>query len=98
LIQNSLRRGTRIYRYGGEEFVIILNRISQEEALKVVDRIVKETCESKLLYKGHDIHLTLSAGIAFHRQGISADALLEAADKALYEAKRNGKNCFRIAP
>jgi len=98
LIQNSLRRGTRIYRYGGEEFVVILNRISKEEALKAVDRIIKETCESKLLYKGHDIHLTLSAGIASHTQGISADALLEATDKALYEAKHSGKNCFRIAP
>jgi len=98
LIQNSLRRGTRIYRYGGEEFVVILNRISKDEALKAVDRIIKETCESKLLYKGHDIHLTLSAGIASHTQGICADALLEAADKALYEAKHSGKNCFRIAP
>ena len=98
LIQNSLRRGTRIYRYGGEEFVAILNRISKDEALKAVDRIIKETSDSKLLYKGHDIHLTLSAGIVSHTQNISADALLEAADKALYEAKRSGKNCFRIAP
>lgn len=98
LIQNSLRRGTRIYRYGGEEFVVILNRISLEETIKAVDRIIQETSDSKLLYKGHDIHLTLSAGIASHIQGISADALLDRADKALYEAKKSGKNCFRIAP
>ncbi|MBP6324468.1 MAG: GGDEF domain-containing protein [Sulfurospirillum sp.] len=98
LIQNSLRRGTRIYRYGGEEFVVILNRTSLEEALNVVDRIIKETCDSKLLYKGHDIHLTLSAGLASHTQDISADELIERADKALYEAKKSGKNCFRIAP
>lgn len=98
LIQNSLRRGTRIYRYGGEEFVVILNRISLEETVKAVDRIIQETSDSKLLYKGHDIHLTLSAGIASHIQGISADALLDRADKALYEAKKSGKNCFRIAP
>ncbi len=98
LIQNSLRRGTRIYRYGGEEFVVILNRTSLEEALSVVDRIIKETCDSKLLYKGHDIHLTLSAGIASHTQNTSADELIERADKALYEAKKSGKNCFRIAP
>ena len=98
LIQNSLRRGTRIYRYGGEEFVVILNRTSLEEALSVVDRIIKETCDSKLLYKGHDIHLTLSAGLASHTQDISADELIEKADKALYEAKKSGKNCFRIAP
>lgn len=98
LIQNSLRRGTRIYRYGGEEFVVILNRISLEETIKAVDRIIRETSDSKLLYKGHDIHLTLSAGIASHTQNISADTLLERADKALYEAKKSGKNCFRIAP
>jgi len=97
LIQNSLRRGTRIYRYGGEEFVVILNRTSQEEAIKVVDRIIKETCDSKLLYKNHDIHLTLSAGICSHHHSMSADDLLDKADKALYEAKRSGKNCFRSA-
>lgn len=97
LIQNSLRRGTRIYRYGGEEFVVILNRTSYEEACKIVERIIKETCDSKLLYKNHDIHLTLSAGMCSHQQNMSADELLEKADKALYEAKHNGKNCFRSA-
>ena len=97
LIQNSLRRGTRIYRYGGEEFVVILNRTSFDEATKIVERIIKETSDSKLLYKNHDIHLTLSAGICSHKQNISADDLLDKADKALYEAKRSGKNCFRSA-
>lgn len=97
LIQNSLRRGTRIYRYGGEEFVVILNRVSHQEALSIVERIIHETCDSKLLYKGHDIHLTLSAGIASYTPNISAEELLEKADKALYEAKKDGKNCFRIA-
>ncbi len=97
LIQNSLRRGTRIYRYGGEEFVVILNRTSLEEALKVVDRIIKETCDSKLLYKGHDIHLTLSAGLCSHVQDISADEIIDRADKALYEAKHSGKNCYKVA-
>ncbi len=97
LIQNSLRRGTRIYRYGGEEFVVILNRTSREEAHKIVDRIIKETSDSKLLYKNHDIHLTLSAGICSHQHPMSVDDLLDKADKALYEDKRNGKNCFRSA-
>lgn len=97
LIQNSLRRGTRIYRYGGEEFVVILNRTSRDEATKVVERIIKETSDSKLLYKNHDIHLTLSAGICSHQRHMSADDLLDKADKALYEAKHSGKNCFRSA-
>ena len=97
LIQNSLRRGTRIYRYGGEEFVVILNRTTYDEATKIIDRIIKETCDSKLLYKGYDIHLTLSAGICSHQKGISADELLDRADKALYTAIKSGKNCFRSA-
>ena len=97
LIQNSLRRGTRIYRYGGEEFVVILNRTAYDEATKIVGRVIKETCDSKLLYKGHDIHLTLSAGICSHQKGMSADEILDRADKALYVAKESGKNCFRSA-
>ena len=97
LIQNSLRRGMRIYRYGGEEFVVILNRTSLDEAVKIIDRILKETSDSKLLYKNHDIHLTLSAGICSHRQNMSVDEILDKADKALYEAKKSGKNCFRSA-
>lgn len=95
LIQNSLRRGTRIYRYGGEEFIVILNRMSRDEANKIVDRIIKETCESKLLYKGHDIHLTLSGGICSHRKNMLAEDFLEKVDKALLEAKQDGKNCYR---
>jgi len=97
LIQNSLRQGTRIYRYGGEEFVIILNHTSYEEASKIVARIIKEISDSKLLYKSNDIHLTLSAGIGSHIKGITAEELLDKADKALYEAKEAGKNCFRSA-
>jgi len=97
LIQNSLRCGTRIYRYGGEEFVIILNRTSYEEAAKIVERIIKEVSDSKLLYKSNDIHLTLSAGICSHIKNITAEELIDKADKALYEAKKDGKNCFRSA-
>lgn len=97
LIQNSLRRGTRLYRYGGEEFVVILNRMSLEEAKRVIERIIAETSDSKLLYKNHDIHLTLSAGMCSHKQNITAEELIDKADKALYEAKRSGKNCFRSA-
>ncbi|MDD3323730.1 MAG: GGDEF domain-containing protein [Sulfurospirillaceae bacterium] len=96
LIQNSIRRGTRVYRYGGEEFIVILNRTSFEEAEKTVGRIIQETSDSKLLYKGHSIHLTLSAGLASHEKGISAEALLEKVDKALYDAKKNGKNCYKV--
>jgi len=96
LIQNSLRKGIKVYRYGGEEFVILLNRTTIEEVKSSICRIIKEIASSKLLYKGHDIHLTISAGIASHKKGDTPEMLLERADKALYQSKKDGKNCYRV--
>jgi len=96
LMQNSLRKGVRVYRYGGEEFVILLNRSNEKNCIKAVDRIIKIANESKLLYKGHTIHLTLSAGIGKHNKGDSVNSLIDRADNALYLAKNSGKNCFKI--
>jgi diguanylate cyclase (GGDEF)-like protein len=96
LIQSSLRKGVKVYRYGGEEFIIILNRTTLEEAKNSIDRIILETSESKLLYKGHNIHLTISAGIAAYKKGDTPEILVEKADAALYEAKKAGKNCSRV--
>lgn len=95
LLQSSLRRGTRVYRYGGEEFIIILNRTEHVEAIRTVERILKETSESKLFYKGNNIHLTLSAGITSHQKGDTPETFIDRADKGLYRAKDDGKNCFR---
>ncbi len=97
LIKNSLRNGTKIYRYGGEEFIIILNRVTLEDTCKTVQRILDAISSSKLLYKGHEINLTLSAGIGQYKQNDTSQTLLEKADKALYDAKKSGKNCFKVA-
>ncbi len=96
LIQNSIRKGIRIYRYGGEEFIIILNRTTETDGIKVAERIIKNAYESKLLYKGNTIHLTLSAGIAKHIKSDCAETIIDRADNALYLAKKAGKNCFKI--
>ncbi len=96
LIQSSLRKGIKVYRYGGEEFIIILNRTTLEEAKNSIDRIILETSESKLLYKGHNINLTISAGIASYKKGDTPESLIEKADSALYEAKDAGKNCSKV--
>lgn len=96
LLESSLRKGVKVYRYGGEEFTIILNRTTLEEAKKSADRIINETSQSKLLYKGHNIHLTISAGVACYKKGDTAESFIDRADQALYEAKDAGKNCFRV--
>jgi len=96
LIKSSLRKGIKVYRYGGEEFVIILNRMTLEEAQRNVERIISETSASKLLYKGHNINLTVSAGIGCYKKDDTAESLIEKADSALYKAKAAGKNCLKV--
>lgn len=96
MLQSSVRQGTKLYRYGGEEFIIVLNRTTLDETIAITGRILKEIDESKLLYKGHNIHLTLSAGISSYVAGDTAESLIERADRALYDAKDDGKNCLKV--
>ncbi|MDX1809397.1 MAG: diguanylate cyclase [Sulfurospirillaceae bacterium] len=95
LIQSSIRSGIKVYRFGGEEFVVILNRSTDENGIRITERIIKNADESKLLYKGNTIHLTISAGITSHIKGDSTESILARADQALYEAKLCGKNCCK---
>jgi diguanylate cyclase (GGDEF)-like protein len=96
LLQGSVRKGTRIYRYGGEKFIIVSNRSTLEETTQIASRIIKEISESKLLYKGHNIHLTLSAGIASCKNSDTPLDIIDRANKALHQAKASGKNCYKV--
>ncbi|WP_331775665.1 GGDEF domain-containing protein [Sulfurospirillum sp. 1612] len=96
LIQSSIRSGIKVYRFGGEEFIVLLNRSNLENCIKITERIIQNTSESKLLYKGNTIHLTISAGITSHVKGDTIDNILARADKALYAAKLHGKNCCKV--
>jgi diguanylate cyclase (GGDEF)-like protein len=81
-----------IARYGGEEFGIILPTTKKEEALVLAERIRKAVEISPSLK-----NITISIGVAsFPEDGDTKEALIAKADKALYEAKRSGKNKIRV--
>ncbi|MEF3191824.1 MAG: GGDEF domain-containing protein [Campylobacterales bacterium] len=90
--KNSLREGCRVYRYGGEEFVCILNRTQLADAMMAAERIRAKVENSKLLYGDKSLSLTVSIGVAAHRKGDTLESLFERADQALYRAKSEGKN------
>lgn len=96
-LQSLIRQGTKLYHTGGEEFTIVLTRTSHEEIIEMTNRILKEVSQSKLFYKGNNIHLTLSAGIAKYRLDDKKETLLDRAEYALSKAKQAGKNCFKEA-
>lgn len=98
LLRGSLRETDLPIRYAGDEFVILLPDTSQEHAVNLADRIVRLFAQQASLLKTRP-HPTLSAGVASVRQcgAASARELLELADAALYQAKREGKNAVRAA-
>ncbi len=99
LIATTLKKLSRPFdhvgRYGGEEFIIILNNTDLSEALVYAERIRKEIEHlGKLLANRFPgLSLTVSAGVSQYQKNIkNRDALITKADKALYVAKKTGRN------
>lgn len=79
-------------RYGGEEFVILLNDIHIEKALEIAETIRLEIAKIDILYEGKIIKITSSFGVFSSYTEKNLKTLLKSADRALYEAKRLGRN------
>ncbi len=92
LLKGRLRSSDMIGRYGGEEFLIALPDVSPEKAALVVDRIRKDFSNLPHAHAGGSLFAAFSAGIASYPLFSTAQGLTEAADNALLEAKRLGRN------
>jgi len=92
LLRSTLRDGDKLFRYGGEEFIIILNRITQSKCQEIANRILNIINSNKLLYKENTVTVTVSIGITKYKNGDDPDTLINRADKALYHSKASGKN------
>ncbi|MCL2247930.1 MAG: GGDEF domain-containing protein [Oscillospiraceae bacterium] len=91
VIQKSLSKQDTLGRYGGEEFVVVLDNMGAEEALKLADRLRKEVEGAKIL--GEKRELTISLGVStYPDHADSIKNLLDRADKALYISKQTGRN------
>lgn len=86
-------------RYGGEEFLLLLVDIaSQQEVLERVERFRQLISDMPFNFNGKSLKVTASFGVAFmFEHGESQAQLIEAADKALYRSKKNGRNQITVA-
>lgn len=95
LLKERLRSNDFISRYGGEEFVIILPHTDIKGALKAGEGIRSYIDKSIFSYKSQTIPLTISVGISSFMRDDNESTVFERADKALYTAKRSGRNSVR---
>jgi len=87
-IKALIRKEDRIYRFGGDEFIIVFNRIDRNLMGQIIEKIRKKVEITKLKYKEHILKLTLSIGVACHLKGDTLESWLHRADKALYDSKK----------
>ena len=96
-IKHQLRNVDMVFRYGGEEFLILLSNTSREAAAMVGERLRFAVQSEEYLADAHTILLTVSLGCSTLLPGESAESLLRRADSALYVAKREGRNRLEMA-
>jgi diguanylate cyclase (GGDEF)-like protein/PAS domain S-box-containing protein len=98
IIQNTSRKTDIAARIGGDEFVVLTSESNSAQSEILARRILSESNSLKIEIKGDIISLSVSIGIAdYPACGGTIEEILNKSDKAMYEAKRNGKNQIRIS-
>lgn len=92
-IKAMIRDTDKVYRYGGEEFAVVLTRCDVTQAFALADKIRAKIERTNLLYLGKSVHVTISAGVTIHQREDTFDGIIARAEKALYCAKKSNKNC-----
>ena len=100
IIGQSLLLGLRetdfVARFGGEEFVMLLTGTNSDDAMKVAEAVRLEVKESGIHSVGNRVEVTISCGMSQFAQGDTPMDVFARADRALYEAKRAGKDCIVV--
>lgn len=95
-IQSAVRDVDTVGRYGGEEFVIILDRASALTARKIAERVRRRVAAEPINVSRREFRMTLSLGLAKAVAGETIESLITRADTALYRAKQAGRNCVVV--
>lgn len=98
LINEAFRKTDMVFRYGGEEFVVILTETNAQNAVIPLERLRKAVEENAFRYENQELKITISIGVTSNLQDAQTPwQFFDFADKALYEAKENGRNQIRVS-
>ena len=98
ILKESVGAAGDVFRYGGEEFVILVDNLRSEEAFKLAETVRLKVANSKILeQKSGYFPVTISIGIARYLiDAMNGEALVKSADMAMYYAKQNGRNQCQV--
>lgn len=96
-ISNIMRTEDTVARFGGDEFVIILEELKHSDYAKIVAKKVLQVVGEVIYLSGHEVTVGASIGISiFPDNGDDDSSLIKNADFAMYQAKKAGKNCYKF--
>jgi two-component system, cell cycle response regulator len=98
-LHTSVRSYDMVGRYGGEEFLVVLNKCDPASAVARAENLRNTVSARPILLATKSLKVTISVGVALSTDfpNRHADDILHAADMALYDAKKSGRNCVRLA-
>jgi diguanylate cyclase len=92
IIKGAVRDTDMVFRYGGEEFVVLLDKLDFKNALTVAEKVRAQIESHPLRNKSTVLNITVSIGLSCFKEGDIETSIFERADKALYQGKQNGRN------
>ena len=91
-IKDSVRNSDTVFRYGGEEFVVLLNKTLPDNAEKLAEKVRSRVEKDYFVDGALTLKVTVSIGLTFLKEGDTEKTLFERADKAMYNSKHKGRN------
>lgn len=95
-ISNNIRRSESMYRYGGEEFIVVLHASNDQDAVAIAERLRRDIARLETIAGEHLIRVTFTGGLTRIHEGEALREVLERADIALYTGKKSGRNCSQL--
>jgi diguanylate cyclase (GGDEF)-like protein len=98
VLKSQVRSCDYLFRYGGDEFIVLLGNSNSENSKKVAERIRKAIESHTFSVEGHNLNLTVSIGLAaYPEHAQTASGLIQIADQAMYYGKRKSRNIVFVA-